>query len=84
MNIEITKDQLREIQKHRGELDTDSGMRFVGVIAQYNQATKFFVGKAVLDGEVDACSGSFSLNSILSTEVADSSVEYWENKDADN
>jgi hypothetical protein len=43
MNIAITHDQLRELQAHKGQLDTDSGRVFVGVKGAKDQASRLWV-----------------------------------------
>lgn len=62
LKTEITKDQLRELNKHRGEVETDSGKIFAGFAGAISLPSRLYVGDVLLEdvGE-DVPDGKFSL-----------------------
>ena len=78
-DIKVSKNQLRALQTHRDELDTDSGAILVGVIAQAKE-DGFWYGHVELARPSDDQEhvATFSLSSILSfVSFSVSSLSLW-------
>lgn len=65
--MDITKEQLRNVQKHRGKLDHDTGKVFLGFVGALDMSTKLYRGYLKYE-EVDDANPpkeSVSINEVL-------------------